>query len=240
MRIFRTPESAASFNFALSISCLVGLAAMALVYYRDYQETEVSVKRAQEAIYRVDNLLQLALLADSTASLYILSARKSVLRSYQGLVARIGRELGDVKGASRDDPAQAEALDAVRHRLERHFSAMSRLMRASESQGVQGAVAELGESGVPIDFDYARSVLSEMRNEQNALLRKYLDTRDRKMRNVGLALLGCVIAGVMLAMWAYAQARTTIATRRASERRKDYLARHDALTGLANRRHLEH
>lgn len=236
---FRSPESAAQFSLALSLCCLLGLAASAYFLSKEQRDTDRLVRRTQEIVSRVTQAQQLVLDAESTGGGFLLVGDTRLLQRYQELLPRIDREvdaLGELFAGNASDSA---AVTDIRQCVGVRFSFLSRLTQVRASQGIDAA-ARLAPTGTgPAEMGYVSTVLSELKNAQNAQLRAHLEQREHVMLKLWIITLAFIAAGVALAVWAYYSTRRASIERQSHDRQKEYMARHDALTGLANRRYLQ-
>jgi len=236
---FRSPEGAAFFNLALSLCCLLGLAGSAFFLAKEQRDTDALVRRSQEVVSHVTQLQQLTLHAESTGRAYLLIADPMLLQRYEETLPVIDRELAVIRKLLDVDPAEAGTVDNVKRGLDTRYSFLSALMKMRTTQGLQ-VVATLASRGTGREeMAYVGSVLAELKNGQNSQLREYLTQRERLIVQLWLLTIAFVIAGVALAVWVYHQTRQANANRESNDRQKEYIARHDALTGLANRRYLQ-
>jgi diguanylate cyclase (GGDEF)-like protein len=236
---FRSPEGAALFNLALSLCCLLGLAGSAFFLAKEQRDTDTLVRRSQEIVSHVTQLQQLTLDAESTGRAYLLIAEPQLLHHYRNMLPLIDREIATIAGLLADDTSELAGVDAIRRGLDTRYSFLTELAKLRATQGLQ-AVATLASRGTGREeMAYVGSVLTELKNGQNAQLREYLTQRERLMVQLWMLTVAFVIAGLALALWVYYQTRQANANRESHDRQKEYMARHDPLTGLANRRHLQ-
>jgi diguanylate cyclase (GGDEF)-like protein len=236
---FQSPEGAALFNLALSLCCLLGLTGSAFFLAQEQRDTDTLVRRSQEIVSHVTQLQQLTLDAESTGRAYLLIAEPELLQRYQNLLPLIDREVAAIAGLLADDSSELAGVDNIRRGLDTRYSFLTRLTKLRATQGLQ-AVSTLASRGTDREETaYVVSVLTELKNGQNAQLREYLTHRERLMVQLWMLTVAFVVAGLALALWMYYQTRQANANRESHDRQKEYMARHDPLTGLANRRHLQ-
>jgi diguanylate cyclase (GGDEF)-like protein len=236
---FRSPEGAALFNLALSLCFLFGLAASAYFLAKEQRDTDTLVRRSQELVSHVTQLQQLTLDAESTGRAYLLIADAKLLQRYEQMLPLIDRELTIMGGLLHDDPSAAASLDNIKRGVDTRYSYLTRLTKIRTAQGLD-AVVTLASSGTGREeMAYVGSILTELKNGQNAQLREYLTQREGLMVQLWILTVAFVVAGLALALWVYYQTRQANANRESHDRQKEYMARHDALTALANRRHLQ-
>jgi len=236
---FRSPESAALFNLALSLCCLLGLAGSAYFLYKEQRDTDRLVRQTQEVVSHVTQVQQLALDAESTGRAFLLVGDAHLLQRYEDTLPLIDREIDTLEDLLAADATDRAVVGHIRQSVATRFSYLSTLTQVRAARGID-AVVKLASTGTGrTEMGYVGAVLSELKNAQNAQLRAHLAQRERVMLELWLVTVAFIVAGIALAVWVYYKTRSANANRESHDRQKEYMARHDALTGLANRRHLQ-
>lgn len=236
---FRSPDGVALFNFALSLCYLLGLGAAAYFLSKEQRETDRLVRQSQEIVSHVTRLQYLAFDAESTGRAYLLIGEPELLHRYDELLPAIEREVIAIGALLAGDPQGTTLVMSIRQSVQTRFAFLSRLAKVRRTQGVDQTI-KLAMTGTGrAEMAYVNAVLTELKNTQNAQLRAHLAQRERLMLGLWALTTAFIVTGIVLAVWVYYETRKANRNREWHDRQKEYMARHDALTGLANRRHLQ-
>ena len=235
----RSPERVALFNLGLSLCCLLGLAASAYFLGQEHRATDRLVRHSQDVVAHITELQQLALHAESTGRAYLLVADAALQQRYEDLLPRMDREIAALADLLATDRSEALFVTTIKNRTDARFAFLSKLMQERTAAGVDAVVKAASVGTGRAEMSYVTAALTELKNGQQAQLREYLTQRDRLMQQLWMVTIAFVVAGLALASWGYAETRKADADRRSHERQKEHMARHDPLTGLANRRELQ-
>lgn len=237
--LMRSPERAALFHLVLSLCCLLALAGSAYHLSRAQDASDARVRHTEEVVSHIAQLHQLALDAESTGRAFLVVADVRLRERYDALRAQIDRELRITTDLLTAEPAAAEQLKALKQALDTRFAYLSELMAVRTAQGLDASARIAGKAVGRAEMEHIREALSALKEGQHVQLREHLAERAHAMKRLSAVTAAFVLAGIALALWVYHQTRGATRTRESHDRQKEYMARHDALTGLANRRYLQ-
>jgi diguanylate cyclase (GGDEF)-like protein len=155
------------------------------------------------------------------------------------LLPRIDGKIREFRALTSDNPRQQQNVDLLASQVRRRFEYLTEQLDRRRDVGFAGVQqnSKLAEGRAAMDA--LNATLTLMTDKENELLALRKADRERSIYGVWATIAAMVIAGCALLAWALRQTLITLRVRRQAAEQAIYLAHHDVLTELPNRRMLQ-
>ena len=158
-------------GFAIATAILV------FVGWQSYQNTarfaEASEwrKHTYEVLRNLDQTVAQLTDAETGQRGYVLTGEESYLEPYRAAIKNIDRQIGDLKTLTSDNSNQQKRIQILEPLVEKKLAELQRTIDLRKNEGLAAANRVVLEGSGKQAMDQIRSVVSEMRNEEEDLLK---------------------------------------------------------------------
>jgi two-component system, LuxR family, sensor kinase FixL len=113
--------------------------------------------------------------AEADARGYVITGHEDYLAPYNGAIKAVERNLSDLRALSARNPTQRQRLDALRPLIAARLDALGRVIAVRREEGLAAAAKTMRADQGKQLMDQIRASLGDMKNAENALLRRQED-----------------------------------------------------------------
>jgi PAS domain S-box-containing protein len=161
---------AGSFGLVSAILILIGV-----VSYQNTRiliDTNIHVKKTQDKINSLEELLSQMKDAETGQRGYILTGQKRYLKPYQAALANIAPKIAKLKNITAEQPNQQKQLASIELLIAAKVSELKQTINLRHKQGFEAALQVLLTNQGQNLMDDIRKVIYEMENEETELLQQ--------------------------------------------------------------------
>ncbi len=219
---------------------LIGVSALAYRSMVELFETATRVAHAHEVLTELKDTLSMLRDAHTSGREYVITGEESYLEPYMNAVAGIEQHLTRLKRLLADNVDQQGRLTAAESLISIGFADLNQMIDARASPSPATAQPQVLMKQGKQHMDDLRRLFAEIENQENEPLQRRIAESEVGIQRTAVAFVAAVLLLFALLFLIYNLVRRDIAARARLETALRGLATHDELTGLYNRREMNH
>jgi two-component system sensor kinase FixL len=207
-------ETRVFLGFALALGLLVAMGVLILQSTQTLFATYLAAQRSQQAIADLGQIDSLMSQAEAGERLYLSSGDADDLRQRAQALARVDQLIGNLRGATADEPELSAGLQALEQRVADRKRVLDAVLDVKQQEGAEEAQALLQRSTGGEEMQQLRDSVSGMQRAERARL----DLRERTVH--ANARRTAIFVALLFAFALAAVLLLYVASRRAMRRRR--------------------